>query len=76
MTIDIENMIAKLKTLEVMQRCPACGNDHWEPQARLVSMPVVVGDRVNPLEGMPCVALLCTHCGYVALHATELLKKR
>jgi predicted nucleic-acid-binding Zn-ribbon protein len=76
MTVEIKNMIAKLKTLEAMQSCPACGNSQWEPQARIVSLPAVVGDRVNPLEGLPCLALLCTHCGYLALHSTQLLETR
>lgn len=76
MTIEIQNMIAKLNALESMQSCPACGNDTWETQTRLVSMPTVVDDRINPMEGLPCLARLCTHCGYVALHATEMLKKR
>lgn len=76
MTVEIERIFAKLKALEAMQSCPACGDDHWEPQGYLVSLPAVVGDRVNPMAGLPCVALLCKHCGYVALHATELLEQR
>ncbi len=76
MTVKIESIIAKLKALEAMHGCPACGNEGWEPQGYLVSLPAVVGDRVNPMAGLPCLALLCKHCGYVALHATELLEQR
>jgi hypothetical protein len=74
--MSVEEILAKLKTLEVNQTCAACGNDRWETQGRILAIPADLGSRISPFEGMPCVARLCTHCGYVALHATEFLKKR
>jgi hypothetical protein len=80
--VPVEDTLTKLKHLEAMGSCGACGNSTWEPQGRhawLLSQEVgVVPQTAGPdlTEGFPCVALLCKHCGNVRLHATELVKQR
>jgi len=71
----VEDMLSKLKALEAAQPCAACGNDEWEAQARLVSVPTVVDDRINPMEGLVCVALLCKVCGYARFHSANFLEQ-
>lgn len=84
----VEDLIAKLKRLEAMGSCPACGNVSWEPQAQFLwfrAVPPLFPDEggvstqaggPDGEEGFPCIALLCTHCGNVRLHATEIVKNR
>jgi hypothetical protein len=84
----VEDLIAKLKHLEAMGSCEACGEVRWEPQAQFLWFQAVpplfpneVGEaaqsaRPDGEQGFPCLALLCTHCGNVRLHAANLLKNR
>jgi len=76
--------VAKLKDLEAMGSCNACGAVSWEPQAAAawISLPLgpapVLADPAAAYreEGFPCLVLLCNHCGCVRLHSTEMLEKR
>lgn len=70
----IQDAIAKLHALKTAQTCAACGDERWEVQTEIVGMPAVVEDRVMATHGLSCVALLCKTCGYVRLHATNVLE--
>lgn len=74
--LDIHDVLSKLKSLEALGACPACGNDRWEPQAGIVAQPTVKGDAINLGEGIPCAVLLCTHCGNARFHSVQMLEKR
>lgn len=78
--IDIEHIVAKLKTLEAMHGCPACGNVGWQPQPEpMVLLPeriLTQGAPTDLTNAVPCVVLVCKHCAYIALHATQLLEER
>jgi hypothetical protein len=74
--MDMDDVLAKLKSLEATGACPACGNERWEPQAGIVAHPTVAGDTINLAEGIPCAVLLCTHCGNARFHSTQLLEGR
>jgi len=73
--MEVKDMLAKLNALEAAQPCPACGNNEWQAQTRLVSVPTVVDGRINPTEGLECVALLCKACGYARFHSTGFLEQ-
>lgn len=71
--MSIGDMLAKLQAVEATQPSAACGADEWQAQARNFSPPTVVGDLVNPMEGLPCLALICKGCGSVRFHSTSFL---
>lgn len=69
-----DEALAKLETLVTPKPCSACGHDRWRPLDGVVMPPVVTGKAPVITEGLPCIALLCTRCGFVRYHATEMLK--
>lgn len=58
------------------ERCPVCGGSEWDTGGVAVFIQHIRDDRLPQGEGFPCVSLLCLNCGFVRLHALDVLKSQ
>lgn len=70
-----ETVIRALKQRGVNLPCPRCGQASFTAMTLMTSLNLQ--NMVNGLqlggESIPCVAVMCNHCGYIALHNLMIL---
>ncbi len=72
---DIDAVGAKLKAAGVKGKCPACGNEERVPgDAPVLLQKGAQGGALQLGEGLETVAIVCTGCGFVQLHALSVLE--
>ena len=76
------DVLAALKRLGVQARCSVCQANSWggigKEGAELAAhvQAIDLDGEITPGAGLECAALICTNCGYIRLHALQVLQKR
>lgn len=65
----------KAKTGDRQFPCFLCGREHWTIQAGYLVLPLSEAPQRTVMAGpcLPCVALMCQHCGQTVLLNLKLL---
>jgi hypothetical protein len=69
------------KLLETLNRiapqpCPRCATHNFVLIDSYTAIPIALGAaRTGAGDEMPCVLLVCTYCGFVALHASAVVEE-
>jgi hypothetical protein len=76
-----DDVIAALNRLGVKGprvRCPVCEANAWGGAGEhggLHLQAIDADGQITPGIGLECAAMVCNQCGYVRLHATQVLER-
>ena len=73
---DFRELHNRLRGRGAADECTICGAARWMPGGAGVLLLTVHEDRQPAVEldrGLECQAWICTSCGYVRLHAPQIL---
>jgi hypothetical protein len=67
-------VVSRLESLNAVCSCQCCGNvDRFTFMDGYVYMSIQQGCAGSARTSLPCAAIVCNVCGYVRLHAVEVL---
>jgi hypothetical protein len=75
MQIDVAQLDIALAHKEASQECPFCTRREWTTDETPAAVIPTDPDTGEPLAsaGAPAAILVCKHCGFIRLHAIEVL---
>jgi hypothetical protein len=75
MKIDVSKLDIALAHKEATNTCPFCTRREWTTDDTPTALTPADPDADEPVEGagMPAAVMVCTHCGFVRLHALDVL---
>jgi hypothetical protein len=75
MKIDVAKLDIALAHKEASQECPFCTRRAWTTDETPAAVTPADPDAGEPLAGasIPAAILVCKHCGFIRLHAIEVL---
>ena len=71
----VQRLLEAVNAIGVNIECPSCGHPEWAPFGGTVVLPLSGAQPDPEPEGAECLPLACKRCGFVRLHAAQVLEE-